>query len=248
MTDVTYPPLDTPKPVTQDVWIVDSKIDMAAGMLPLPVRMTVIQLEDQSLLLHSPTRHSPDLHRALTALGPIRHLVAPNSAHWTMLKDWQQAVPDATTWAAPGLRRRSQVKRSGVRFDHDLSDGAAGGWPGVIEQIDVEGMGGFHEVALFHRPSRTLVMTDLIQNFEPTKMPAPLRPLLALVGNGAPDGRAPRYLRALVRLRGKSPRDAAARLVGLGPERVIFAHGTWFDQDGTARLERSLDWLLDRKR
>jgi hypothetical protein len=28
------------------------------------------------------------------------------------------------------------------------------------------------------------------------------------------------------------------------PERVIFAHGTRFDGDGSAQLCRSLDWLV----
>ena len=38
------------------------------------------------------------------AHGSIRHLVAPNIAHWSFL--WQRQCPDAVTWAAPGLRER----------------------------------------------------------------------------------------------------------------------------------------------
>ncbi|MFC7553301.1 hypothetical protein ACFQU7_15190 [Pseudoroseomonas wenyumeiae] len=34
-------------------------------------------------------------------IGPIRHLVAPNIAHWLFLRDWQAACPEATTWGAP---------------------------------------------------------------------------------------------------------------------------------------------------
>ena len=36
----------------------------------------------------------------------------------------------------------------------------------------------------------------------------------------------------------------AQELVDWGPERVIFAHGKWFDRDGTTHLRRSLRWLL----
>jgi short-subunit dehydrogenase len=36
----------------------------------------------------------------------------------------------------------------------------------------------------------------------------------------------------------------ARRLVGFGPEKVIFAHGDWFDAQGTKRLRHSLRWLL----
>lgn len=243
MAHVTYPPLDTAKPVAQDVWIVDSGPLMAMKVMPLPVRMTVIRAEDGGLLLHSPTRFTQPLFRELTEIGPIRHLVAPNIAHWTMLADWQKAVPDAVTWAAPGLRERSQVKRSDLRFDRDL-DGGGQGWPEALEQVDVPGRGGFHEVCLFHRPTRTLVMTDLIQNLDRSGMPLPLRPFLWLAGNAGPVGKAPRYLRAVVRMKGAPAREAAAKLVALAPERVIFAHGDWFEHDGTDRLRRALDWLL----
>ncbi|MBM3606510.1 MAG: DUF4336 domain-containing protein [Alphaproteobacteria bacterium] len=243
MTHATYPPLDTAKSVADDVWIVDSGPLKAAG-IPLPVRMTVIRLKDGGLLLHSPTRMTKPLLKQLTELGPIRHLVAPNSAHWTMLKEWQQNAPDAITWAAPELRNRAQVKRSGITLDRDLTGAGDAAWPAELEQVDVPGIGGFHEVALFHTPSRTLVLTDLVQNLEKSKMPALVRPLLSLAGNAAPDGKAPRYLRAVVKLKGQPARDAALRLVALNPERVIFTHGDWFEQDGAARLKRALDWIV----
>jgi hypothetical protein len=35
-----------------------------------------------------------------------------------------------------------------------------------------------------------------------------------------------------------------SRLLARHPERVIFAHGRWFDRDGEARLRRPLRWLL----
>jgi hypothetical protein len=239
-----YPPLDTPKPVAPDVFIVDSLLQGLVGRI-MPARMTVIRLPDGGLLLHSPTRFSLALKQKLQALGPIRHLVAPNVVHWTFLPEWQRACPDATTWAAPGLRDRSQVQESGVRLDHDLSDTLPAEWGGVIELADVPGGLGFNEVALFHRPTRTLVLTDLVLNLEPGKLPALLRPLARLFGITAPDGVPPPYLRAVVKLQRQQAAQCAARLVALQPERVIFAHGRWFEQDGTAALRRSLRWLLD---
>ncbi|WP_410217616.1 DUF4336 domain-containing protein [Paracoccus sp. (in: a-proteobacteria)] len=246
MTDVTYPPLDSLKPVVNDVWIVDSGPHTALGMIPLPVRMTVIRLQDGSLLLHSPTRFTRALHDQLLELGPIGHLVAPNTAHWTMLKEWQAHAPEAIAWGAPGLRERAQVQRSGVTIDRDLLGNLAEGWPGEISQVDVPGIGGFQEICLFHTPSRTLVLTDLIQNLDKAKLPAPLRPFLALAENGAPDGRTPRYLRAVVKRKGDAAREAGRQLVALDPQRVIFAHGDWYERNGADRLERALRWLLKR--
>ena len=241
--DVSYPPLDVPKPIAKNFWNVDSGPLRVMGLIPLPVRMTIIRLADGGLLLHSPTRFDFDLARELEKIGPIRHLVAPNSAHWMFVKAWQKHVPDAITWAAPGLRNRAQVKRSGVRLDRDLG-GASADWSSELEQIQVPGMGGFREVCLFHRESRTLILTDLVQNLEGRKLPIVLRPFAALAGVSAPDGRAPIYLRAIVKAEGDAARAAARRLVALKPERVIFTHGSWFERDAAARLERSLRWLL----
>ncbi|ODN71774.1 DUF4336 domain-containing protein [Methylobrevis pamukkalensis] len=240
---VTYPPLDLPKAVAENIWVVDSGPLKAMGLFLLPVRMTVVRLTDGSLLLHSPTRCDAALRRRLGELGPVRHLVAPNSAHWTFLEAWQAEYPSATTWAAPGLRDRSQVKKAGVRLDLDL-DEADPMWPGDLNQIHVTGLGGFHEVCLHHRASNTLILTDLVQNLEPEKLAKATRPLAALAGVTAPDGRAPIYLRAIVRAKGEPARAAARQLLALRPERVIFAHGRWFDTEATACLERSLRWLL----
>jgi hypothetical protein len=44
------------------------------------------------------------------------------------VRSWQEQVPEAVTWAAPGLRERRQVRRSGVRLDRDITPDATG-WP-----------------------------------------------------------------------------------------------------------------------
>jgi hypothetical protein len=246
MSDVnaTYPPLDVLKPVAEGVWIVDSGPMRVLGM-PLPVRMTVIRLAGGDMLLHSPTRFDPNLRREIERQGRIHHLVAPNVAHWSFLAAWQQHCPEATNWAAPQLRRRAQVRRSGVRLDRDLGDAPPEAWAGEIDQITVPGGGGFREVAFFHRPTRTLVLTDLVQNLEAAKLPRLVRPLARLARVLAPGGRAPVYLRLVVRLKRRAASEAARRLVELAPERVIFAHGSWFDRDAQAALRRSLAWLLE---
>jgi len=238
-----YPPLDTPKPVADDLFIVDSELPGVMGAV-LPVRMTVIRLPSGELLLHSPTRFTPVLRAELEQLGRVRHLVAPNSVHWTFLKDWQRAYPDAVTWAAAGLRKRSQVRKSGVRLDHDLAAIAPAEWGGAIALENVPGGLGFRETALFHRPTRALILTDMVVNLEAKKVPAAVRPLVWLFGATAPDGMPPPYVRAIIKLRREAAAQAAARLLAMEPQRVIFAHGRWFERDGAARLRRSFRWLL----
>ena len=240
---ISYPPLDMLKPVVDDVFIVDSTLPGLLGKV-LPVRMTVIRLPDGSLLLHSPTRYTESLRLALLALGPVSHLVAPNIAHWILLEPWQRAFPSATTWAVPGLRERRQVRKSGLRLDQELGTQAPAAWGDALSLIMVEGGLGFHEAVVFHQPSRTLVLTDLMLNLEKEKLPAWARPLVRLLGSTAPDGMPPAYLRFIVRQRQDAAAAAAERMLALQPRRVIFAHGHCLDSDATQRLRHSFRWLL----
>jgi hypothetical protein len=241
--DVTYPPLDVLKPVAENLWIVDSGPQEAMG-LSLPVRMTVIRLGNGDVWLHSPTRYNAELRREIETLGPIRHLVAPNIAHWTHLKEWQGGCPAAKTSAAPNLRQRPQVRKAGIRLDRDLTDSPPDDWGGEIELVVIPGGAGFREVAFLHRPTRTLILTDLVQNLEPEKLSLGTRLFARLTGVDAPNGKAPAYLRFVVRLRREEAKAAVSQLVAWNPERVIFSHGRWFDRDGTASLKRAFTWLL----
>jgi hypothetical protein len=238
-----YPPLDELKSVAQDIWIVDSG-PLAVYGLKLPVRMTVVRLSTEELWLHSPTRFVPDLHRNLESLGRVGHLVAPNLAHWSFLEEWQRACPNAVTWAAPGLAQRSQVRRSRVQINRDLPASSHEAWGGDFDQVTVPGAGGFAEIGFFHKPSRTAVLTDLIVNLEAEKLPLLVRPIARLLGIVAPNGKAPMYLRAVIKRKRSEATEAASRMARWGPERVIFSHGLWIEQNGEQELTRRLSWLL----
>ena len=236
----TYPPLEIPKVVAEGVWIVDSGPMNAVGM-ELPVRMTIFRLGNGDLLLHSPTPFSAEVAKAVDALGRVRHLVAPNVAHWTFLADWQRAYPDATTWAAPGLQDRAQVRASTVRFDAELGEAAPAEWADTLDQGIVRGGAGFNEVWFFHQRTRTLVLVDLIENLELDKLPPVAR--LVMRASAATSGTTARYLRLPVRLGGREAKEAVRAILALDPERVIFAHGRPFDSNAAEELKRAFEWL-----
>lgn len=237
-----YPPFDVPKLVAPDLWIVDAEPMRAMG-IPMPVRMTVVRLPDGELWLHSPTRCSRGLLAELLKLGPIRHLVAPSVGHWTFLADWQAKVSDSVTWGVSTLRRRPQVRMSRVRLDRDLGPEAPRDWAGTLRQQTVPGFGGFREAAFLHEPSRTLILTDLISNLEADRVPASTRLYARLSGTMAPRGSTPNYLRLSLRLRRAAARGPVSRILDWAPERVIFAHGRWFENDGARRLAEGFEWL-----
>jgi short-subunit dehydrogenase len=229
------------RPVAENIWILDAGHINAAG-LSMPIRMTVIRLASGDLLLHSPTRYSEALLQELTRIGPVKYLLAPNVAHWMFLPDWQRALPQAKLFAAPGLAGRTQVRRSGLRIDHELGDATPNEWAEDIELVLITTFL-FSEVELFHKPSRTLVLTDLIQNLAPERLSLISRMAANLLGITAPNGIAPIYLRLLLRLGGRTVEQALSRLIRMRPEQVIFAHGRWFESGGTQQLRRAFAWL-----
>jgi hypothetical protein len=242
--EIGYPPLDVLKPVAENLWIVDGAPIHAMG-LALPVRMTAVRLSSGEVWLHSPTRYDETLRRSIEAHGAIRHLVAPNVGHWAFVQDWRRNAPGAIVWAAPKLRDRLPVRLSRLQIDRELEDRAPDAWAADMEQLVLRGVGGYREVAFLHRPSRTLILTDLVANLEADKLTTRTRLVARALGMLAPGDRAPVYLRMSVRLRRAEAAKAAAVMVGWAPERVVFSHGRWFETDATPALRRSLDWLLD---
>ncbi len=175
--ETTYPPLDVPKPVAEDVWIVDSGPQkVLGGVLRLPVRMTAIRLADGRLWLHSPTRWRTPLGDALQDFGRIHHIVAPSPAHWTHLMGWHNACPAALVWATPGVAPKLRRARLPVPLQPAaLGETPPQDWAGQIDQAVFRGRGGFTEVAFLHRASRTLILTDTVQALEPGRLGLPTR-------------------------------------------------------------------------
>ncbi len=97
----------------------------------------------------------------------------------------------------------------------------------------------------FHRPSRTLILTDLIENFEPARITCwHLRLLMKLGGVTDPDGKTPYDLR-LTFLRHKPAFRAAIEvMLAWRPQRIVLAHGRWYPENGEAELRRAFRWLL----
>jgi len=125
-----------------------------------------------------------------------------------------------------------------------LSDASPPAWAGAIEQVVVRG-DLLTEVVFFHRASRTLVLTDLIENFEPGRVRNWFyRQLIRLGGAADPDGKAPVDMRLSFRRRREQVRHAAERMLAWNPERIVLAHGRWYERDGSAELRRAFRWVL----
>lgn len=241
-----YEPLDTLIPVAEDLWIVNGPIIQMAFpgfALPFPTRMTVVRLRSGSLWVHSPTRLSEELAAQIDALGPVAHLVSPNAIHYAAIPDWAARWPAALAWASPGVRERAASQGVQIAFQADLEDHPPAAWAEEIDQLIFRGSRVLPEVVFFHRASRTLVLADLIENFERARVRGPLWWLVRLAGAADPDGKAPLDLRSSYCGRRDQARASLARVLAWEPERVILAHGRWYERDGAAELRRAFRWL-----
>jgi hypothetical protein len=202
--------------------------------LDVSARLTLIRLADGSLLAHSPCPIDDALSREIETLGELRHIVAPGNFHYFYVADWQRAFPNATTWICPGV----ETKRPDLHFDWLLGDRSPEVWQSEIDQALVRGSRFMWEVAFFHRPSRVLILTDLVEN----------------VGDATPGARglqlmfwwkivfrmwnrarpAPEY--QLGWRDKRAARRSLERILAWDIDRVVIAHGDCIEEHAKERL------------
>lgn len=241
----TYPPLNTLKPVADDVWIIDGPVirfGMPWPKMPFPTRMSVIRI-GRDLFIHSPTELTSTLKAEIEAAGQPRWIVGPNRIHYWWIPDWHAAFADALVYLAPRIK-----EQAGQRIDFDglpLDRDAGYPWDRDIATFPVAGSY-MTEVVFFHRPSRTLILTDLIENFEPAKLDSFLLRWLTRWGRVQhPDGQMPRDMRYTFKAQMPQLKAAVETMIGWNPERIVLAHGRWYERNGAAELRRAFRWLLN---
>ena len=134
-----YEPLNEYKHFGPHIGLVDGPLEyltMAGFRLPLPftTRMTVVQLANGDLFLHSPIAFNPELARQLSSGGRVRHLVSPNQFHYAHVGEWSRAFPDAITWASPHARERARARGIEVQFKRDLGEQVPDDWRSEIDR------------------------------------------------------------------------------------------------------------------
>jgi len=242
----TYDPVGVLKKVDDNIWIVDGPIvhmQQFGLNVPFPTRMTVIRLSNGDLFVHSPVAPSDALYAALDDLGCVAHFISPNKIHYASIGVWSKRYPKALCWASPGVRERAVSRQIDVHFDRNLDGNAQSEWLGEIDQIIFKGSSFMDEVVFFHSSSQTVILADLIENFERDKVSGIMGWLLKLAGNLDPDGKLPIDLRMTFRGRYKQACVCYQKMMDWGAEKVILSHGRWYNKDGQKELKRAFVWL-----
>jgi hypothetical protein len=241
-----YAPLDVPRPIGDALWVVDGpvvRLSIVGFAVPFPTRMVIVRLANRDLFVWSPIELSPLLRERVDALGRVRHLVSPNKLHYTHIAAWKAAYPGAIAWASRGVRERAASRDASVAFDRELAAAPDSAWASEIDQLVFRGSRAFEETVFFHRATRTLILADLIENFEPAKLTLLERIMARLGGVCDPDGRAPSDLRATFLGHRDLARESLARLLAWQPQRVVIAHGRWYEHNAEVELRRAFRWL-----
>jgi hypothetical protein len=131
------------------------------GGMNFSARMTIVRLTDGRLWIHSPCEIEAGLKAEIGALGPVAYIMAPGTYHHLHVESCQRAFPEASTHICPGIEK----KRPELAFDSLLGAAPDAGWAADLDQVPVLGGRFFQEVAFFHKPSCTLILVDLIENY-----------------------------------------------------------------------------------
>ncbi|MGZ3458527.1 MAG: DUF4336 domain-containing protein [Archangium sp.] len=221
-------------PLSDELFVLDVPFRMMG--LELGGRMTVIRLPEGGLWLHSPVKPDAAVRGAVDALGPVRFLVAPNTMHHLWLGEWAAAYPSARVLAPAGLR----AKRKDLRIDVVLSDVLDVGQSPDIELLLAHGIPKLEEFVFLHRPSRTLLLTDLAFNIHDS--PSWLtRTYLEWSGTHGRLG-ATRLLKSMVKDRAvlRAWRD---RVLSWDFDRVVPCHGQVVERGGREAVRDAFAWL-----
>lgn len=159
------------------VWIFDQLIGIY--YVHVPIRMTVVAMDSGGLLVYAPVAPTREclalLQPLIDANGPVRYIILPSTAveHKVNAGPFARAFPDAAfyavdqqysfplplpslflglpPWTKP-LPRSSEGLQElfGPEFEHEVLTVKPG--PGSF----------FQDVALFHKPSKTLLLCDAL--------------------------------------------------------------------------------------
>ena len=226
---------DSLTPIAAQLWGAEHDLFLAGG-IHFRGRMTVAQLDDGSLLLHSPIPVGDTLARALAELGPVKHIIAPNAFHHVHLTQVLERYPDATLHGPRALA----AKRTDLTFK-DLTTHMSSAWSSELQPLLQTGAPRFDEVVFLHAASSTLLVTDYFFNIRECR--GWLTPWVLRTSGAYKKFAQSRWYRWIVKDKPLA-RASAEQMLAWPFERIVPAHGEVVTERAHEQAERALAWLL----
>ena len=147
----------------------------------VPVRLTVVKI-DGGLMLINPLPPTSELNKKLNLLvekyGPILTIVLPTASgleHKISLPALSRSFPNAELWLCPGqwsfpFNIPSELvgipkRRTKILIDDGFPHQETCKWIS-LGPVDI-GLGRFQEISCFHKPSKSLLVTDALISINP---------------------------------------------------------------------------------
>jgi hypothetical protein len=223
------------KPIAPELWVVETPLRFRG--IEVGRRMTVVRLANGDLWVHSPAPLGPELREALSGLGDVRFVVPVSSMHGHLfMEQYRDAYPDVELFSAPGLDR----KRKDLAFDGKLEDGPDPRWREDLDQAALHGHRFVTEIVFLHRPTRTLIVGDLVFVIDESA-PAAMRALARAARSYRRASPTPMFRFGL---RDKTAaRRSLDRILAWDFDRIILGHGELVETGGRGALRSAYAWL-----
>jgi hypothetical protein len=208
--------------------------------MALPARTTLLSLEGGGLAVISPLVGLSALADDVRARGEVRALVAPSLLHHLGLPEAKQAFEGARVLGPRGLEK----KQPGVPLDEVLEGAPSATLGDAVAHMVVRGLKpSVSEIAFFHRPSKTLVLTDLCFHVNEHESLWG-RAFMRMNGAWRRFG-VSRLMRRTISDRA-ALRSSTEALLALAPERVVVAHGDIVHEGAAQKLAEAFRFLAGR--
>jgi glyoxylase-like metal-dependent hydrolase (beta-lactamase superfamily II) len=219
------------------LWAAEHDVRLPGGVI-FRSRMTVVDLGDGELLIHSPVPLDEASAEAIESLGTVRWIVAPNDHHHLFVGQAAARFPAAEVLGSSGARENE----SEVDFDRALEDGAPEEWDGRLDMLPIEGTKMWGEFVFLHRASRTLLCADLVFNIHDIPNLA-THIVLWLVGarRRFTQTRSERWLMVKDR---EAYAESVSKVLEWDFDRVVMGHGRVVDTGGHRRLAEAVSWAV----
>lgn len=221
--------------IGERIWV--KRFDCRVFGANLGKTVTVMRLASGPVVVHSAGPLSESDYDGIREIGEPGWLMEGSRAHDTFSKQLRAAFPQATYLLPPkfpiAARKLApaQTLRASVGPDE---------WGDEIGIHRVGGIPALSEHAVLHRPSRTLILSDLMMNLEiPPRGRIPF--FLRWVSGFKSFPATSRLLRAFVR----DPEAVAASvetLLAWDFDRVVVGHGAFVENNAKATLASVLAW------
>ena len=192
--------------------------------------VAVLRLSSGDVVIHSTGPFTPEDMAAIRAVGRPRWIMDTMLRHDTFAQRGREAFPEATYLAPAGFSER-------VGFP-TLPLVGQQGWNDEVEVLGLAGVPSMEEHVVLHRPSRTLIVADLIFNFG-AECSAWTHLLMNVAVGAKHDPGMARSIRWTARDRG-ALRASLAQMMAWDFDRLIVGHGKVIETGAKTQVAAAL--------